>query len=100
MKRVSWRELAKICDLAGWTEDRSKGDHLTMVKPGTARPVVIKMDSDLGEDIVQSVKRTAGLSSREFHALLEQVRGRKRKRKPKPTKSKTAEAEQSSERPN
>jgi predicted RNA binding protein YcfA (HicA-like mRNA interferase family) len=67
----------KICQLSGWVEDRTKGDHLIMTKPGTARPVVIKMDRNLGEDLVQSVKRTAGLSTKEFHALLEQARTRK-----------------------
>ncbi|HYG64383.1 MAG TPA: hypothetical protein VEL74_17530 [Thermoanaerobaculia bacterium] len=51
-----------------------------MSRPGSARPVVIKMDADLGEDIIQSNKRTMGLTTAEFEALLEQVRG---KRKPR-----------------
>jgi hypothetical protein len=55
-----------------------------MTRPGVARPVVIKMDSNLGEDIIQSNKRTMGLSSAEFDALLAQVRGQKAKKKKKP----------------
>lgn len=43
-----------------------------------ARPVIIKMDSSLGPDIVHSVRRTLGLSSKEFEKLLDQVRGIKK----------------------
>jgi predicted RNA binding protein YcfA (HicA-like mRNA interferase family) len=93
VKRASWKEIVKICQLCGWVEDRTKGDHLIMTKPGTARPVVIKMDRELGEDLIQSVKRAAGLSTQEFHSLLEQVRNRKIAR------SDSAE-EQRSDRPN
>ena len=33
-----------------------------MSRPGLARPVVIKMDADIGEDIVRSKMRTLGIS--------------------------------------
>lgn len=80
MKRAKWKELVAVCELAGWVEDRTKGDHFVMTKAGTARPVVIKMDKNLGEDLIQSVKRAAGLTTKEFHALLDQVRNRAPKR--------------------
>ncbi len=54
-----------------------------MSKPGVARPVIIKMDTDLGEDIIQSNKRTMGLNSAEFDELISRVRGKKRKSKKK-----------------
>ncbi len=64
-----------------------------MVKDGTARPTVIKMDSDLGEDLVQSVKRSLGLATAEFYALLDQVRNKKkRKTKKNGAKPKTGTA--------
>lgn len=81
MKRVSWKELREVCKLAGYSVSRTRGDHLVMSRPGSARPIVIKMDSDLGEDIIQSNKRTMGLSSPEFNALLDEVRGKKGKKK-------------------
>lgn len=37
-----------------------------MTKPGTARPVVLKMAKDLSEDIVLSVARTIGLKRRDI----------------------------------
>jgi hypothetical protein len=62
--------------LADCAISRIRGDHLIMTKPGLARSIVIKVSRDLGEDIVQSCKRTLGLSTAEFEALLDQVRGR------------------------
>lgn len=78
MKRLKWQELRDICILAGYSNPVIRGDHLKMTRPGSARPVVIKMDSNLGEDIVQSNKRTMGLTTAEFHDLLDQVRGKKK----------------------
>jgi len=48
-----------------------------MTKPGMSRSVVIKMDKELGEDVVRSNMRTLGLSRQEFERLLGTVRGRK-----------------------
>jgi predicted RNA binding protein YcfA (HicA-like mRNA interferase family) len=74
VKRVSWQELRDVCKLAGCVEARTRGDHLVMTKPGAARPVIIKMDKDLGEDLVRSNMRTLGLSRKEFERLLAIVR--------------------------
>jgi hypothetical protein len=77
VKRVTWQELRDICKLAGCVESRVKGDHLVMTKAGIARPVIIKMDRDMGEDIVRSNIRTLGLSRQEFEELLAKIRGYK-----------------------
>ena len=49
-----------------------------MTRHELARPVIIKMDSELGPDLVHSVRRTLGLSSKEFENLIDQVRGIKK----------------------
>jgi hypothetical protein len=49
-----------------------------MTKPGLARPVIIKMDKDLGEDLIRSNMRTLALSRKEFERLLSIVRGHER----------------------
>lgn len=77
MRRISWQELRDVCRLAGCVESRIKGDHLVMTKPGMARPVIIKMDKDLGEDIIRSNMRTLGMSRKEFERLLAMVRSQK-----------------------
>lgn len=51
-----------------------------MVRPGMARPVVFPKKKDLKEDIVLSVGRTMGLTSKQMR---ERVEGKKSKRKPK-----------------
>jgi hypothetical protein len=78
VKQVSWQELRDVCKLAGCVEARMKGDHLVMTKAGIARPVIIKMDRNLGEDIIRSNMRTLGLSRKEFERLLAVVRGHAR----------------------
>lgn len=49
-----------------------------MTKPGLVRPVIIKMDKDIGEDIVRSNMRTLGLTRKEFEKLIAVVRGHSR----------------------
>ena len=78
MKHITWQELRDVCKLAGCVETRTKGDHLVMTKAGLARPVIIKMDKDIGEDIIRGNMRTLGLSRKEFERLLGIVRGHKR----------------------
>jgi predicted RNA binding protein YcfA (HicA-like mRNA interferase family) len=79
VKHISWQELRDVCKLAGCVETRTKGDHLVMTKPGLARPVIIKMDKDLGEDLIRSNMRTLNLSRKEFEQLPRVVRGHDRK---------------------
>ncbi len=55
-----------------------------MTRDGMARPIVIKMASNLGDDIVQSNKRTLRLSSKQFEVLLDQVQKKKKPQKKKP----------------
>jgi hypothetical protein len=55
-----------------------------MTRDGMARPIVIKMASNLGDDIVQSNKRTLRLSSQQFEELLDQVQKKKKPKKQKP----------------
>ena len=57
-------------------ESRIKGDHLIMTRPGMARPVVIKMDRDLGENLIRSNMKTLGIDRAEFERQLDIVRKR------------------------
>ena len=76
--KVSWQELRDVAKLAGCAVERIKGDHLIMSRSGMARPVVIKLDKSLGEDIVRSNMRTLGLDRNQFIQLLNQVRRKRR----------------------
>jgi len=76
--KVSWKELRDVAKLAGCVEERIKGDHLIMSRTGMARPLVIKMDPRIGEDIVRANMRTLGMDRKEFERLLGQVRRKRR----------------------
>jgi len=77
VKRVTWQELRDVSRLLGCVESRVKGDHLIMTRSGMARPVVIKMDRDLGEDIIRSNMKTLGIDRAEFERQLDIVRKRR-----------------------
>ena len=66
----SWQTLKKVFEPAGFREDRTSGDHICMVRPGTPRPVIIPKYSEVGRDIIQANLRTAGLSRDAYLALL------------------------------
>ena len=79
--KVTWQELRAICLLLGCVESRVKGDHLAMTRPGMARPVIIKMDKHLGEDIIRSNMQTLGVARKEFEQRLAQVRRHRKSKK-------------------
>ncbi len=78
--RVTWQELRAVCLLLGCSESRVRGDHLAMTRPGMARPVIIKMVKDLGEDIIRSNMLTLGVSRKEFETLIARIRRAKKPR--------------------
>lgn len=79
--KITWQELRSVCELLGCVQSRIKGDHLAMTRPGLARPVIIKMDKSLGEDIVRSNMQTLDISRKEFDRLLGQVRRYRKNKK-------------------
>ena len=67
---VDWKTLVKVFEAAGFTNDRTRGSHIVMVKEGIARPVIIPMYDEVGRDIIISNLRTAGISRKEYFKLL------------------------------
>ncbi len=65
----------------GWIYNRTKGDHYILTKAGASRPCVVKMENDLGDDIISSCCRTAGIKAVEFNARLLEHRGKKKAKK-------------------
>jgi predicted RNA binding protein YcfA (HicA-like mRNA interferase family) len=55
---------------AGWTQDRQRGSHVTMTKPGSEVVPTIPLHSHLGPGLLRSLIRAAGLPIDEFVALL------------------------------
>lgn len=76
MSRITptdWRTLVKVFTAAGFRTDRIAGSHVIMSKPGIARPVVIPKYADVGQDIIRSNMRTAGISREQYLQLLKEV---------------------------
>jgi len=67
---VSCHQLVRFFESRGYRKDRQRGSHLALVKPGTARPVVIPMHSEVSTGVILSNLRTAGVSRDEFLAWL------------------------------
>jgi len=72
MARLSpkdWNALARIFEADGWTRQRTRGSHLQLVKPGTARPLVIPMYPEVPVFIISGLLKTAGMTRERFFSL-------------------------------
>ena len=67
---VDCERLIRFFEHHGFTRRRQKGSHLSMVKPGVARPLVIPMHSDVAVFVIMSNLRTAGLTRDDLLAWL------------------------------
>lgn len=54
--------LIRFFESLGFEKKRQKGSHLSMVRPGTSRPVVIPMHREVSVAVILSNLRTAGVS--------------------------------------
>ena len=52
--------------------DREEGDHITLVKAGIKRPVIIPKYKSVGLDIILANMRTANMSRAEYFKYLSQ----------------------------
>lgn len=59
---VDCERLARFFEAHGFQRKRQKGSHLSMVRQGTVRPVVIPMHGEVAVMVIMSNLRTAGLS--------------------------------------
>jgi len=61
--------MVKIAEHLGFTYRKTVGSHMTYVKKGAIRPVVIPRYTIKGEDIQRSLMKTAGITRQEFLEL-------------------------------
>jgi hypothetical protein len=83
VRPVDWKELLHLCEAEKCTHDRTKGDHIVLVRPGMARPVVFPKKKGLTEDIVLGVARTLGISKKALLEKLGESKKSKRAKSPK-----------------
>ena len=66
----SGREVIRAFVRAGWTEDRQRGSHVTLIKPDIAVVLTVPPHDTLGPGLLRSLIRKAGLSVEEFVGFL------------------------------
>lgn len=67
---VDCRVLVRFFEARGYRCDRQKGSHLSLVKDGIARPIVIPMHDEVTVAVILSNLRTAGIGRDELLAWL------------------------------
>lgn len=72
---LDYRKLVQIFEAEGFTVSRTKGDHISMTKPGVIRPVVIKTSPrKVAITHIRTNLTTAGISRDRYFELLEKVK--------------------------
>jgi predicted RNA binding protein YcfA (HicA-like mRNA interferase family) len=67
---VSGKQAVKAFVSAGWAEDRQKGSHVILVKPGHMASLSVPQHKELAPGTLRSLIRAAGMTVDQFNALL------------------------------
>ena len=67
---TDWATLVRVFEADGFVQERTKGSHICLSKPGIARPIVIPRYAEVGLDIIQNNMRTARMSRERYFELL------------------------------
>ncbi len=71
---LDYRTLIRVFELDGFRIAHRKGDHISMIKPGILRPLVIKCSPHkVPLAHIRTNMTTAGMSREQFFELLDQV---------------------------
>jgi predicted RNA binding protein YcfA (HicA-like mRNA interferase family) len=72
---ISFKKLVKVFELDGFRVKRQKGDHISMVKPGIKRPLIIKTSPrDVPVLHIRTNMTTAGMSRERYFQLLDKTK--------------------------
>ncbi|TSC87857.1 MAG: YcfA family protein [Microgenomates group bacterium Gr01-1014_7] len=72
---IHYKKLVQIFEHEGFQVSRTKGDHISMTKPGIMRPVVIKISPhQVAVTHIRTNLTTAGISRDRYFELLDKVK--------------------------
>lgn len=72
---LDYRKLIQVFEAEGFTVSRSKGDHISMTKPGVKRPLVIKTSPrKVAITHIRTNLTTAGITRERYFELVEKVK--------------------------
>lgn len=67
---IHWKDPEAVILNAGFTYDRTRGDHRVYVRDDVLRPVIIPMYDELPPRIIKNCLNTPGITRREFMEFL------------------------------
>jgi len=71
---IHYKHLIKIFELEGFRVSRQKGDHISMTKPASPRPLIIKTSPRrVPVTHIKTNMVTAGMSRKRYFELLQKV---------------------------
>jgi predicted RNA binding protein YcfA (HicA-like mRNA interferase family) len=66
---ISGAEAVKAFERAGWRQDRQRGSHVILLKPGHIASLSVPQHRELAPGTLRSLIRAAGMSVAEFAGL-------------------------------
>ena len=67
---VSGAEAVRAFERAGWRQDRQRGSHVVLVRPGHIASLSVPQHRELAPGTLRALIRASGLSVDEFAGLL------------------------------
>jgi len=67
---LSGAEAVKAFERAGWRQDRQRGSHVVLVKPGQIASLSVPQHRELAPGTLRALIRAAGMTIDQFRALL------------------------------
>ena len=69
---IHWKRLKCIFEKLGFEPHSTEGSHMTLVKKGVSRPVVIQMGKEIDVMIIKNNMKTAGIDRDTYFKLLKE----------------------------
>jgi predicted RNA binding protein YcfA (HicA-like mRNA interferase family) len=67
---VSGHRAVRVFERAGWINDRQRGSHVILIKPGHAESLSVPQHREIAPGTLRALIRAAGMSVDEFVALM------------------------------
>jgi len=67
---ISGAQAVRVFERAGWRQDRQRGSHVILLKPGNVASLSVPQHRELAPGTLRSLIRAAGMTVDDFVALL------------------------------
>ena len=67
---LSGARAVRVFEKAGWNQDRHRGSHVILIKPGNAASLSVPQHREVAPGTLRALIRAAGMSVEEFVALI------------------------------